>query len=42
MLLRAANAKKERDESRMETITLVEEKPYGRMVLFMRVKKKAY
>ncbi len=31
---RAAAAKQERDENRMETLTSVEERPYGRMVSF--------
>jgi len=38
---RAANAKKERDESRLETITSVEEKPYSRMVSLYESEKES-
>jgi hypothetical protein len=39
---RAAAAKQERDENRMETLTSVEEKPYGRMVSFYESEKLHY
>jgi hypothetical protein len=36
---RAAAARQERDENRKETLTSVEEKPYGRMVSFYESEK---